>query len=148
MPIRLPLNTLLSQGAVFLHHSFKFQDQTRAKFLVYLSSPQYPEPLLMVLTTTDPSRTIPFLPKARQADILVIPPGELEFFQSQDHTFIDLNNHRSLDKEEFKREYDQGVIEYKGRLGERHLSQLIQKARVSKILQPDIKMRIVGNQPF
>lgn len=145
MPIRFPLDTLLKQGAVFFHHSFPFQDQTKAKFMVYLSSPLYPEPLLVVLTTTDPSRSIPYLNPARQADILAIPPGELAFFQSDDHTLIDLNNHRSLDKERFKLEYERGVMEYKGHLDPGHLEALLNKAKQSRILQPDIKQRIIGH---
>ncbi len=144
MPIRFPLDVVLKQGAVFLHHSYDFSDQTKAKFLVYLSSPLRPDPLLVSLTTTDPNRRIPYLPQTVQDDVLAISPGELEFFQSRDHTLIDLNNHRFFDKEKFKLEYDQGVIEYKGRLVEIHLEALLTKARKSKVLQPDIKKRILG----
>ena len=122
MPIRFPLEVLLNQGAVFLHHNFQFSDQAKAKFLVYLGSPLYPDPLLVVLATTDPNRIIPYLSPANQADILVIVPGELDFFKSSDHTFIDLNNHRLIDKDAFKLDYDQGVLEYKGRLEQKHLN--------------------------
>lgn len=144
MPIRFPLDALLRQGAVFLHHRFPFPVQSKAKFLVYLSSLLHPEPLLVVLTTTDPGRKIPDLPAGRQEDILAIPPGELDFFKSDDHTMIDLNNHRSLDKERFQLDYDQGVIEYMGVLSPDHLEALFIKARESRILQPDIKKRILG----
>jgi len=144
MSIGLPLDVVLKQGAVFLHHKFQFKDQTKAKFLIYLSSPLYPDPLLFVLSTTDPNRTIPNLPLAKQADIIAIAPGELDFFKSADHTFIDLTNHRFFDKESFKSEYEQGVLEYKGRIDENHLGQLLEKAKKSKILQPDIKKTILG----
>ncbi|MFQ5451326.1 MAG: hypothetical protein ACE5E9_11920 [Nitrospinaceae bacterium] len=68
----------------------------------------------------------------------------MEFFASEDHTFVDLNNHRLWDKTLFKSQYDQGLIEYKGRIKEEHLHQLIQKTKASMILQPDIKKRIIG----
>jgi hypothetical protein len=57
---------------------------------------------------------------------------------------IDLNNHWSLDKEKFKLEYDKDVIEYKGVLSRAHLDVLLAKAKQSRILQPDIKKRILG----
>ncbi len=143
-PLPFPLDSLLHQGAVFLHRNFKFPESSKPKFLVYLSSPSQPEPLLFVLTTTDKNRKIPYFPQARQDDIFLIPAGELEFFQSSDATFIDLNNHRLLEKPEFKSQYDEGIIEYKGRIREEHLKQLIEKTKDSKILQPDVKKRIVG----
>jgi len=144
MAIRVPLDSLLKQGAVFLHHQFIFEDQAKAKFLVYLSSPLHPEPLLVVLSTTDPNRNIPYLHPDKQADIMAITPGELDFFTSDDHTFIDLGNHRFFDKERFKSEYEQGILEYQGRIEEEHLNQLLEKAKNSRILQPDIKRTILG----
>lgn len=145
MSIPLPLDLLLNQGAVFLHHELEFKETTRTKFIIYLSHPVFPSPLFFVLTTTDKGRKIPDLPKARQDDILVIPPGELEFFTGSDHTFIDLNNHRDIQREKFEIAYNAGVVKYVGRLSQEHLGSLLVKAKNSKILRVAIKRRVLGN---
>lgn len=144
MSIPLPLDLLLNQGAVFLHHELEFEEAERAKFIVYLSHPVFPSPLFFVLTTTDKNRRIPSLPKARQDDILVIPPGELEFFEGADHTFVDLNNHRDIQREKFEAAYNAGTVKYVGRLRQDHLEALLEKAKTSKILRRAIKRRILG----
>lgn len=144
MKILPPLDSLLRQGAVFLHRSFVFNDKIKTKFLVYFNNDLCPSPLFFLLSTTDKRRMIPTLPKARQDDVLAIPPGELEFFKDSDHTFVDLNNHRELDKETFKSGYEEGDIAYVGRLSESHVDHLLKKAKTSKILQPEVKKIILG----
>jgi len=144
MPFPLPLDTLLNQGAVFLHKELILSDKPQSKYLVYLNSKIYPAPLFFILTTTDKKRKIPLLSKTRQDDILIISPNELEFFKSKDHTFIDINNFKDIDKPAFENDYFLRKVEYVGLLESEHIEKLLGKVKNSKILQPEYRKRILG----
>ena len=144
MPIPLPLDNLFNQGVVFHHNRLDFPEGPRSKYLIYLNNKIFPEPLFLILATTDKNRKIPTLPTIRQNDILVIPPGELEFFKSSDHTFLDINNFREIEKHQFQTDYMSGDIQYIGLLSNDIIEQIKIKVQNSKILRPKYKKIILG----
>ncbi len=77
-------------------------------------------------------------------DIIVIPPGDLDFFQDPDHTFIDLNNSRDIEFANFEQDYDNDLVVYVGSLSNQHICHLLDKTKNSKILRPEHKRRILG----
>ena len=136
------LSATLNQGAVFLRHRFPFPEGPKPKFIVFFGQSPSPIRLLFVLTTSDSNRTIPYLSEERQSDILRIPESTVLFFDVD--TYIDLNNHRFFDKNLLNNAYISGSIQYLGDLPNPQISDLLEKAQSSKILQLHIKQIICG----
>lgn len=113
---------------MFLWHKFPalsdpaLAGQTKAKFIVVLSTSASDDPIVFVLTTS-------LKPKhasvAHPEDYLHVPIGSYSFLGSE--TLIDVSEAGEFDvgRDEFQALYDNGDLLFKGQLTDSHVEQLI-----------------------
>lgn len=127
-----PFESVLTRGAIFLWHRYERLDdpalagQSKAKFIVVLSSSPQDDPIIYLLTTfAKPKHANPRF----HDDLMRIPANAYGFFPQE--TIIDVAEAGQLDMERdrFMDLYDRDAVTYKGKLSADHERELMEKIR-------------------
>jgi hypothetical protein len=138
----LPLEVVLRRGVIFLWSKYARLDdpslkgQTKAKFIVVLSSSPHDDPIIYILTTSqkDKHARHPF-----PEDLKLIKAGSYECFDLD--TLIDAGDAGQLDigREELIALYQSGALAYKGTLTEQDSQELMSKIAASRRVSRRLK---------
>lgn len=120
----MPLNTVLRRGAVFLFHKYDQLDdpnlagQTKAKFVVVLSTSHQDDPIVYLVTTSETAKraALPYMFKIEAAEYAFFPVATLLPVGTAGAT--------DIDREKFRALYERGEVDYKGSLSEGHIGQI------------------------
>jgi len=125
----LPLGVVLRRGAVFLYPRFphlsdpSLSGQTKAKYLVILSSSPLDDPVFYVLTTSEKPK---HLTSPLKDDFMTIEGGKYSFFPKETIINVAQAGEFSFDREELEALYDAGELVYQGALDDQDIAMLLQ----------------------
>ena len=130
----------LKRGTV-IRTQYQFPDgSTRNKYLIVLNHNISGPTIIFVFTT---SRT-EFYKKYPQfnPDILTLPVGAVSFFIKE--TVIDCRQVHKLSRDQLKRNFQEGLLQFAGELSANHLTRVDQIIRKSRFISSDDKKHILG----
>ena len=130
----------LKRGTV-IRTQYRFPDgSTRNKYLIVLNHNVSGPAIIFVFTT---SRT-EFYKKYPQfnLDILALPAGTVSFFAKE--TVIDCRQVHKLSRNQLKRNFQEGLLQFAGELSASYLTKVDQIIRKSRFISPNDKKYILG----
>lgn len=142
----LPFESVVRRGVILLWRRYaelddpSLEGQSKAKFLIVLSSSPHDDPIVYILTT---SRKAKHAKHPTPNDLFCLPAGTYSCFSTE--TLVDAGTagERAVGLKELEALYVSGEVIYKGCLTDDHCAELMQKIASSARATRRVK-RILG----